>query len=197
MRKLVLVAIVCLLYSCGGEVVLSPKPRSYPRVDYPEKKYEVENFGDCPFQAEIPTYGKVNNVENYRGKDATNDCWFNITFPHFNATMYLSYIPIKSYKEFEEFRDDSYEIVNQINKNSDYMEEIPFRKDSGSGGIVFDFEGPAASPFQFFITDSTSHNLRGALYINSEVRPDSLAPVIDFLESDVKNFIQTFQWKEN
>ncbi len=197
MKYLALLLVLCLCASCGDTVVLSPKPRAYPRVDYPEKNYVVEEFGDCPFQAEIPDYGKLTKVEKFNGQIASNDCWYDVSFPELNATLYLSYVPITSYKQFEDFRSDTYTIVQQINRNSTGMMEIPFSKGDGVGGIVFDFEGPAASPYQFFITDSLHRNLRGALYINAEVRPDSLAPIINFLEDDVKHFINTFQWKES
>src|SRR5699024_6829144 len=99
--------------------------------------------------------------------------------------------------EFEKFRDDTYLIVSEINRNSSYMAEIPFTKGKGTGGVIFDFEGAAASPYQFYITDTLSENVRSSLYINSEVRLDSLAPVVQFLEKDVQHFINTFHWKEN
>jgi len=62
-------------------------------------------------------------------------------------------------------------------------------------GIVYNVEGPAASPYQFFVTDSTHHFLRGALYFNTQARPDSLAPVAAFMKADVNRLIETLKWK--
>lgn len=186
---------ILLLTACGENTVLSPKPRTYPRIDYPEREYRLENFGDCPFTAEVPLYGEIVKVRENIGEIAENECWFNLDFPFLNATLHLSYVPIRSYDDFEKFRNDTYIIVNQINKNSTYMAEIPFSGGKNLGGLIFDFEGAAASPYQFYVTDSLSQNVRGSLYVNTEIHLDSLAPVVKFLEEDVRHFIKTFRWK--
>ncbi len=62
-------------------------------------------------------------------------------------------------------------------------------------GTVYRIEGNAASPIQFFLTDSSRHFLRGALYIRATPDIDSLRPVIEFLERDVIHLIETTTWK--
>ena len=54
----------------------------------------------------------------------------------------------------------------------------------------------AASPFQFYLTDSVDHFVRGALYFNVVPNNDSLAPVIDYLKDDMRHMIETFEWKK-
>jgi hypothetical protein len=49
---------------------------------------------------------------------------------------------------------------------------------------------------QFFLTDTTRHFFRGALYFNTQARPDSLAPVTAFLKEDIAVMINSFEWKE-
>lgn len=61
-------------------------------------------------------------------------------------------------------------------------------------GLIYKIEGNAASPMQFFLTDSTNHFLRGALYIRDVPNIDSLKPVIDFLEPDIIRLIETTTW---
>jgi gliding motility-associated lipoprotein GldD len=61
-------------------------------------------------------------------------------------------------------------------------------------GLIYRIEGNAASPMQFFLTDSTNHFLRGALYIREVPNIDSLKPVIDFLEPDIIRLIETTTW---
>lgn len=65
----------------------------------------------------------------------------------------------------------------------------------GLSGFAFEMKGPAASPFQFFLSDSTNHFFRGALYFNTQARPDSLAPVYEFVREDLMKMIETFEWK--
>jgi gliding motility-associated lipoprotein GldD len=62
-------------------------------------------------------------------------------------------------------------------------------------GIFFKVSGNAATARQFFVTDSTSHFLRGALYFDSTPNADSLGVVNDFLEVDMKHLINTLRWK--
>ena len=45
------------LSSCHGEY--TPKPKAYPRVIYPERKYEMYDPKDCPFKFEKPVYATV------------------------------------------------------------------------------------------------------------------------------------------
>jgi hypothetical protein len=73
-------------------------------------------------------------------------CWFNIVYPTLNAELYCSYVPVENRVEVDQLRMDAFEIIDQINKRSDYMEEIPYQNSSGVSGLVFNFSGPAASP---------------------------------------------------
>jgi gliding motility-associated lipoprotein GldD len=53
----------------------------------------------------------------------------------------------------------------------------------------------AASPYQFYLTDSTTHWLRGSLYFDAIPNNDSLAPVIDFVKTDIQHIFETMHWK--
>ncbi|MCL1822363.1 MAG: gliding motility lipoprotein GldD, partial [Prolixibacteraceae bacterium] len=63
-------------------------------------------------------------------------------------------------------------------------------------GTIYTIAGNAASPMQFYLTDSTRHFLRGALYIRDIPNIDSLRPVIDFLIPDILHLIETARWQE-
>jgi len=58
-----------------------------------------------------------------------------------------------------------------------------------------EFTGRAASPLQFFLTDSTNHFLKASLYFNSKVNPDSIAPIAEFVKVDVAELINTLKWE--
>ena len=87
---------------------------------------------------------------------------------------------------------------NFQNQKATFIDEFPIKKQNGVNGMLFKVEGPAASPLQFFLTDSLGqkHFLRGALYFNTQARPDSLAPVLDFVKRDVEKMLETFEWTE-
>ena len=63
-------------------------------------------------------------------------------------------------------------------------------------GIFFTIDGNVATPYQFFLTDSTRHFFRGALYYDATPNQDSLAPVNTFILKDIHHLINTFSWKK-
>ena len=63
-------------------------------------------------------------------------------------------------------------------------------------GLIYEINGlGAASPYQFYLTDSTKHFIRGSLYFDVIPNNDSLAPVIDFVKTDIQHLFETFNWK--
>jgi gliding motility-associated lipoprotein GldD len=56
--------------------------------------------------------------------------------------------------------------------------------------------GEVPSQFQFYITDSTRHFLRGALYFPTATKNDSLAPIINYIKQDMIHLLNTTRWKE-
>ncbi len=62
-------------------------------------------------------------------------------------------------------------------------------------GTVYQLQGDPATPYQFYLTDSTRHFFRAALYFDYKPNYDSLRPILDFLKQDVDHMIETFQWK--
>jgi len=62
-------------------------------------------------------------------------------------------------------------------------------------GLIYEFGGNTASSLQFYVTDSTRHFMRGALYFFALPNADSVAPVYDFLKKDIYHMIETFRWR--
>ena len=181
------------LASCGEDSVDNPKPRIFPKVVYPERDYQEFELDVCPFTFEFPVYAHIDTDKSFFGEDPLHPCWFDIVIENFDARIYMSYYPIESRADFDKFISDAYKIANQINQRSDYMDEFIVSREE-TGGMILEFEGHAASPMHFFLTDTTNHFLRGALYFNTSVRPDSLHPIIEFLKVDVAHTISTFKW---
>jgi gliding motility-associated lipoprotein GldD len=76
------------------------------------------------------------------------------------------------------------------------LEETVVLRDSAKVyGLLFDIAGNTASSLQFYLTDSTHHFLRGALYFNAKPNIDSLKIVVDFIREDVLHLINTTRWK--
>ena len=196
MRTLLFALTTSIIFlACDGYVAV-PKPRAYPRVDYPEKTYSIFNEGYCDFQFEMPNYATVERDTTFFEGEAGSDCWFNLNIPDLNAKIHCSYYPINNRARYDELVADAFVMANKHNARASYIEEIPIsRPEANVHGVVFEIEGPAASFYQFFVSDTTRHFFRGALYFQTESRPDSLAPVIDFVRQDMARIVETLEWK--
>ena len=64
----------------------------------------------------------------------------------------------------------------------------------GYTGVVAELEGEVPTQFQFFVTDSTQHFLRGALYFNTAMKNDSLAPVIEYIKADMAHLMNSVKF---
>jgi gliding motility-associated lipoprotein GldD len=167
----------------------TPKPTGYLRVNYPEKKYR-EFDTTAPFAFEYPAYARI--VPDTAKK--AEPWWYNMNFPSLNATLYLSYKPVKH--NLQDLIEDSRTLTYKHTIKAEAIDESLIRNDSSHVyGILYDLKGNTASSVQFFTTDSTTHFLRGSLYFNSEPNKDSLAPVIKFIRQDVEHMINTLHWK--
>lgn len=184
-----------LLASCGQDGIGTPKPRAYPKVEYPAKAYQQFDEGYCNFTFEYPKYAIIQQDTSFFDEQPAHPCWFDIYFPDFDSRIYCTYYPVEGRQSFEKLQQDAFEMVGWHNKKANYIEELNIEKDNGVSGIAFIIEGPAASPLQFYLTDSIQHFMRGSLYFNTQVQPDSLAPIYSFVEEDILKMIETFEWE--
>ena len=191
----ILMLFFLFLNACGEEPSYTPKPRAFPKVEYPERSYRQFDKDYCNFTFEYPAYAEIQQDTLFFGEKPAHPCWFDIFMPAFDSRVHCSYYPISREKTFDQLKSDAFEMVEWHNKKANYIQELPIKREGGINGFAFVIEGPAASPFQFYLTDSTDNFLRGALYFNTQARPDSLEPIYQFVEEDILHVIETFQWK--
>jgi gliding motility-associated lipoprotein GldD len=168
----------------------TPKPRGYFRIDLPERTYRVFDT-TFPFTFEYPKYADITEDSSKMAEPF----WINIRYKPFNATLHFSYKVIKG--NLTEYLDDAHTLVNKHIPKANAISQREFLDPVNRVfGLVYDIRGAnAASPYQFYLTDSISNFARGALYFNIIPNNDSLAPVIDFLKTDMEHMINTFRWK--
>ena len=190
MRSVTFIFIAVGLMFASCEENYTPKPLGKLKVSFPEN--DVYQFSDsaCPFSFEVPKYAFV--VQ----KDSTGDnCHKNIFLPYFNATLYASYIPISNEKELFDNLNLSQDLAYEHRVKASSIDEKLISNDStNTYGQIFRINGNVASNFQFYITDSTDHFFRGALYFNVKPNIDSLKPSLDFVSEDFEKMIKSFEW---
>ncbi|MCF8218070.1 MAG: gliding motility lipoprotein GldD [Bacteroidales bacterium] len=188
-----LFAIVVIAFTTGGceNDDYYPKPRGYFRIATPEKSY-VKLDSNLNYSFEYPGYARITNDYITEGKHN----WINIFYPDFKGTLHLSYKPVQD--NLPKLIRDAHEFVDKHIPKANAIERRTFINDSASVyGLVYEIKGTgAATPFQFYLTDSSRHFVRGALYFNTKPNNDSLAPVIDFIEGDINQMIETFHWND-
>lgn len=183
--------------SCKPENNYFPKPRIYPRIDFPEKSYSLFESADCPFSMNVPVYFQYKKDSLSLDEKINTDCWFDLTCEPLNASFHLSYLTIGSRNDFDNLVNDAFELVDKHNVKANYRDERSINiPDKEVYGITFEIDGPVAAPLQFFLTDSTRHFLRGSLYFKTQVNRDSLAPVYEYIRDDFKLMVESFLWKD-
>ncbi|MCO4293029.1 gliding motility lipoprotein GldD [Solitalea sp. MAHUQ-68] len=189
---LLIAAPILLLPACK-ESTSTPKPRGYHRIDFPKKAYKHFDEG-CKYSFDIPVYAKV-ATDN--AADAQS-CWINIEYPQFNGKLHLSYHDINNdKKKFNALAEDSRSLVFKHTIKATSIDESVIKNEANKVyGTYYSIDGNAASSLQFYLTDSSKHFLRAALYFRSEPRLDSIQPVLDFIKKDVDVMIKTFKWKQ-
>jgi gliding motility-associated lipoprotein GldD len=127
------------------------------------------------------------------GEIPAHPCWFNISFPLFGATIYCSYYPLTESSRLENLIDDAYTMVSKHNPRATFRNEVNIQREDGAA-VVFQIEGPVATPVQFYVTDQKDHFLRGSLYFDGKTERDSIEPMIDFLSQDIRHILGQLSW---
>ncbi len=189
-RIIIFAMFVAGVFSACNQSPTFPKPRGYFRIDLPEIAYR--HFDSTfPYTFQYPVYAQI----SFDGFVSDNPYWMNIDYPTFNGRVHLSYKPLADhslYKLQEDARDLVFRHAQKAVgiKEANYADELRrvFAKSYTISGR------DAASPYQFYITDSANHFLRGALYFNVSPNNDSLYPVINYIIEDINHLIETISW---
>ncbi|MEP7263961.1 MAG: gliding motility lipoprotein GldD [Bacteroidota bacterium] len=184
---LVIVFYACLFYACDETAI--PHQKGYLRLELPPAKYKVFDPEGCPFKFEVSEKATLVPDTN----SLSESCWWYINYPSFNAQIFLSYKTIDN--NFSAYAEDSRTLVYKHTQRANSIEEEFIKNDFHASGILYSIGGDAASSVQFYMSDSSKHFLRGALYFNSAPNSDSLAPVIQYIKKDIDRMLATLQWK--
>jgi gliding motility-associated lipoprotein GldD len=205
--RLVIAAIVF----CGCNSTYTSKKKGYFNIQLPQRNYQAFNREGFPYQFEYPAYAQVIQDSTYFDSNPENPYWVNIDFPTFGARIFLSYKIIggkaiykikkgESYidsigiNQFDRMVNDAFMLTNKNDAVATSINDSVFHTKNGVSGVYFKVGGNAATARQFFMSDTTTNFIRGALYFDTTPNADSLKPVQDFLQKDIEHLISTFKW---
>ena len=184
-----------LLFSAACNSPYSTKYKGYSKLSFPVKSYQAFDQASSPYSFEYPSYAVIDDDVNKQRTGIEKGKWLNIRFPGQEATIYVSYIAMQP-KQLDTLIRDAYTFANNHNNRANSITDSLFQNPQGVEGVFFSIGGEVATPYQFFLTDSTHHFFRGALYYDATPNQDSLAPVNAFLLADIQHILNTFRWKK-
>jgi len=182
----ILMMISTLCIACGGDDAL-PKPKAYLALEYPEAKYHQAEI-ECPYDF------RVNSIAKLKRDKYKKDCWFDITYPLLDGSIYISYYPVednlKSLIIDAQKLPLSHEIKADAILSTTYINEA-----HQTYGLFYEVEGNAASQAQFYLTDSINHFATGSIYFNAQPNYDSILPAAEYLKKDMRKIMESMTWK--
>ena len=145
--------VIFLLAGCNDKY--TPKPRGFFRIAFPDKEYQPLN-GLYPYRFDIPVYTRI--ISDKQNPD--QPFWINLEVPESRAEVHISYYELtdaeKSSRFFlAELMEETRELAYKHSIKANSIEEPIFiNRGDGVFGTVYRIEGNAASPMQFFLTNS-------------------------------------------
>lgn len=183
---------LCLLgamAACGAEY--TPKPKGYNRIDLPAQVYK-QLPDQYPYTFEMSQHAKIRPDSSL----IAEPYWINLIYPKLGANIQLTYKSLNNdQKKLNDLIEDARKLTGKHQIKAYGIEEAEVKTAAGDVASIFELTGEVPSQFQFYVTDSTTHFLRGALYFRTATQNDSLAPVIEFAKRDIIQLLNTLQWK--
>lgn len=181
--RTIVACVVVIMTSCQSEV--TPRPDGYFRIEPYVESYSPHTMGVISLlindSAQCVATHAVEQEDVY---------WLNVAYPRYNATIYLSYIPLSN--NFERLMSESIDLVYRQNVITEQVEAIAYEDaERRLFATLYSLSPESATPLQFIATDSTKYLLRGALYFDTPVKTDSVAPSLQYIEQDIMQMIES------
>jgi gliding motility-associated lipoprotein GldD len=184
-------AVLMVLSAVGCKRDYLPKPIGYNRLVLPAPAYR--SLPDkLPYSFQYSEHAKLlPDTSNIRER-----YWIELYYPLLKANIHITYKRLNHDKKLlKEFLDDAYTLTAKHQIKAYAIDEVIAKTPGGKTAVIAELEGEVPSQFQFTMTDSTENFLRGALYFNTKVQNDSLAPAIAYMKKDLMQLINTLEWK--
>lgn len=174
-----------IVNSCSKETL--PKPKGFLRLSYENTNNYHKINSNCPFALEISEITKLSQDQK---------CWMTIQYPTLKAALNITYRPVEN--NLNELLKESEKLTYNHAIKAEGISSQPFGNfEHKTFGALSEVTGNAASPLQFYLTDSVHHFITGALYFEVHPNYDSILPAVKFIEKDIKHLMETLQWEDN
>jgi len=180
---MILFGILCCV-ACKNEVL--PKPNAVLRLEYSSPKYSTIKT-ECGFTFDKNKESQLSSNINKGG------CACIIKYPKFNATIFLTYRRVKN--DLRKLLTDAQNLTQEhVVKADDILPREYINPSKKVYGMSYEVIGNAASPSQFYVTDSTKNFLLGSLYFKTKPNYDSILPAAKYLRNDMRVLMESLEW---
>ena len=190
-RFFFLVVSLITVAGCSPTPDFTPKPKGYNRIDLPAHRYQMLTGGH-PYSFE---YSKEAVIKRDSSSIAQPH-WINVYYPRLHANVQITYMDVQRDRRlYNKMMEDARKLTGKHEIKATAIDERILKTPSGMRASVFELQGEVPSQFQFYTTDSTHHFLRAALYFRTATANDSLAPVIEYVKTDMVQILNTLKYK--
>ena len=186
---LIVISSAAFFTSCKKDY--QPKPLGYNRLILPEPVYRLSP-DTLPYQFEYSAHAKFLNDTSW----VSEKHWVEVYYPELKANIHITYKRIRNFDQLKEYFNDAFVLTSKHQIKANAIDEVVVKTPSGKTATIAELNGEVPSQFQFTITDSTTHFLRGAVYFFTKVNNDSLAPAIDYVKKDAMHLVNTIEWRK-
>lgn len=191
-RWLILVWAIAGLVVSSCESNYQPKPKGYNRLVLPISEYRITP-DSLPYRFEYSKHAQLMRDTSW----IRERHWVEIYYPELKANIHITYKQVQNREDvLRELMDDAYRLTAKHQIKAYGIDEVNVRTPSGKTAVIAEISGEVPSQFQFTMTDSSRNFLRGAVYFNTRVANDSLAPAIEFMKREAMHLINTVEWKK-
>ena len=179
------------LAACTAAPDFTPKPKGYNRIVLPPHRYRALPTGH-PYTFDYSQYAVVKRDSSYMAQPH----WLNIYYPQLHANVQITYMDVaRDQRLYNKMMEDARKLTGKHQVKATAIDERILKMPNGMRASVFELQGEVPSQFQFYTTDSTRHFLRGALYFQTATANDSLAPVIEYVKTDMVQMLNTLKYR--
>ncbi|MGK0138812.1 MAG: gliding motility-associated lipoprotein GldD [Algoriphagus sp.] len=191
-RLVIFVMLSLCLIACNTQEVYMPKPKGFNRMDLPKQAY-LKLTEPHPYSFEY-SENAVIEPDTF-GKAEPH--WIIVHYPELKSRIQFTYKPLKgNLDRLTKHIDDAYKLAAKHHVKATSQKERVVELKSGKRAVLIDIEGEVPSHFQFYITDTSQHYLRGAVYLMEPSLNDSLSPLINYLKEDCMHILETLTWSK-
>jgi len=189
-KKFNLITLLFFIFAgCAGDYL--PKPMGYNRIDLPERSFtHLENGRPYTFEHSVHALVEADSF------NLEQKAWINLNYQKLGGKVHFTYLELDTKgKDIKTVVNDAVNLTAKHQVKAYGIEESVLLTPKGYTGVVAELTGEVPTQFQFFVTDSTKNFLRGALYFETAMKNDSLAPAIEYIKVDMAHLINTLEFK--